>query len=217
MKKAAPPRLRLQPRRPRGRPKADDIEALESRLVSVAREAFILNGYGATSINSIAKSARVSKNTLYARFPSKAAMFQTIIARQIADVHHELEPATAAASLPEALRAYADVALRTSLNKQEQAINRLIMAEAYQFAELGETALGRFKVGIQSVTHIIEIFAERDRVPCRNPGAAAEVFLYSLYGWYTFAIATNRTMTDREYKNWIDNVIRIFVASRAEW
>lgn len=185
--------------------------------MSVAREAFILNGYGATSINSIAKSARVSKNTLYARFPSKAAMFQTIIARQIADVHDELEPATQAPSLPEALRAYTDVALRTSLNKEELAINRLIMAEAYQFPELGETALGRFKVGLQSVTRIIEVFAGRDRIPCRNPRAAAEVFLYSMYGWYTLAIATNRNVTDKEYKSWIDNVIRVFVASRNEW
>ncbi len=177
----------------------------------------MLNGYGATSVNSIAKSARVSKNTLYARFPSKAAMFQTIIARQIASVNHELGPVTEAATLPQALRAYADVALRTSLNKEELEINRLIMAEAYQFPELGETARGRFHVGIQSVTHIIEVYAERDRIRCRNPGAAAEVFLYSLYGWYTFSIATNRNVTDREYTPWIDNVIRIFVASRAEW
>lgn len=210
-------RLRLQPRRPRGRPKAEDVEALEERLVSVARQAFVLHGYGATSINAIAKSARVSKNTLYARFPSKAALFQTIIARQIANVHHEIGPTTDARTLAQALRAYADVALRTSLHKEELEVNRLIMAEAYQFPELGQSAQGRFQVGIHSVTRIIGVYAERDRVPCRNPKAAAEMFLYSLYGWYTFAIATNRKVADKEYSAWIDNVIKLFVASRAEW
>ncbi len=219
MRTKARPRLRLQPRRPRGRPKAEDVEALEARLVSVAREAFVLNGYGATSINAIAKSARVSKNTLYARFPSKAALFQTIIARQVESVshEHELRPSTEARSLTAALRVYVEIALARSLDQAGLEINRLILAEAHQFPELSESARSRFQIGVQSVARIIEVFAERDGVPCRNSIAAAQVFLYSVYGWYTFAIATNRPLTDKDRGPWIDTVIRIFVAGRADW
>jgi TetR/AcrR family transcriptional regulator, mexJK operon transcriptional repressor len=213
----ARPRLRLQPRRPRGRPKADDVEALEARLVSVARQAFVLHGYGATSINAIAKSARVSKNTLYARFPSKAALFQTIIAQQIASVDAELGPGADSRTLEDALRTFIEVALRTSLNKEGLEINRLIMAEAYQFPEIGQAARDRFQVGIANVARIIEAYAKRDRMPCRNASAAAEVFLYAVYGWYTFAVTTNRPGIDQERVPWIDNVIRIFLAGRAEW
>lgn len=217
MRTKARPRLRLHPRRPRGRPKTEDVEALEARLVSVAKQAFVLNGYGATSINAIAKSARVSKNTLYARFPSKAAMFQTIIARQIESAEDELRPTADARSLAEGLRAFVEVALRRSLTSDDLEINRLIMAESRQFPELGAAARGRFQIGVQNVARIIEVYAERDRVPCRNPVAAAEMFLYSVYGWYTFALATNRTLTDKERIPWIDTVIRIFLASRSEW
>jgi TetR/AcrR family transcriptional repressor of mexJK operon len=90
MQTRTPPRIKIQPRRPRGRPKTEDLEGLETRLVLVARQAFAVNGYGATSISSIVRCARVSKNTLYARFPSKAALFQAIVAGQIASVDEEL-------------------------------------------------------------------------------------------------------------------------------
>ena len=217
MRATARPRLRLQPRRPRGRPKAEDVEALEDRLVEVARQAFVLNGYGATSLNEIAKSARVSKNTLYSRFASKAALFQTIVAQQIRSADEELHPGPEVRSLTAALKFFVEVALKKSLDRRGLEINRLIMAEAYRFPELGATAEARFRLGVRSVADIIERYAERDGVPCRNPVAAAEVFLYSIYGRYTFALSTNRTLSGKAQASWIDNAIRIFVAGRAQW
>jgi len=219
MRTRTPPRLRTQSRRPRGRPKAEDLQALEARLVLVARHAFALHGYGATSINAIAKSARVSKNTLYARFPSKAALFQAIVAGQIASVDEELPRAAAEQdqSLGARLRAYMDVALRRSLSGEVLAINRLIMSESYQFPELAEAARARFAVGIQHVAAIVEECAKRDGIPCRNPVEAAELFLHSLYGWYTFVVIANRVVTDKERTSRIDGALRLFLASRAAW
>jgi len=219
MRKKTPPRLRLQPRRPRGRPKTGDVEALESRLAAVARQAFVLNGYGATSMNAIAKSARVSKNTLYTRFPSKASLFQLIVAGQIASVIEELPSAFEehAESLGDQLRAYVDLALRKSLSKDVLEINRLIMGESYQFPELGEAARARFQTGIQRVAHLIKVHAERDRIPCRSATAAAEVFMYSVYGWYTFVVVTGRPVTDRERTAWVGNAVSAFLASRSTW
>ena len=62
----------IQPRRPRGRPKTEDLAALEARLILVGRQLFYRHGYGATAMSAVAEAARVSKTTLYARFPSKA-------------------------------------------------------------------------------------------------------------------------------------------------
>jgi len=219
MRARKPPRLRLQPRRPRGRPKTEHVEALEARLVAVAREAFVLNGYGATSINAIARSARVSKNTLYARFPSKAALFQVIVARQIASVDEELPPPSDANPEPLAdqLRAYVDVALRISLSKDVRDINRLIMSESYRFPELGDAARARFQIGVQHVADIIEICAKRDRIRCRDAAAAAALFLYSIYGWYTFAMITNRPVSDAERTARVDTAVAMFLAGRPDW
>ena len=212
------PPLRIQPRRPRGRPKAEDLEGLEARLVLVARQAFVLHGYGATSINAIARSARVSKNTLYARFPSKAALLQAIVAQQIANVDQELPAANSDDQpLAEKLRTYVNVALRRSLSKDVIEINRLILSESFQFPELGEAARARFDVGVEHVAQLIESSAKHDRLVCRNAVVAAEVFLSAVYGWYNSVMITNRAISDKERKSWVDNVVRIFMASRSSW
>lgn len=212
------PKLQTQPRRPRGRPKADDVAALEARLVLVARQAFTLKGYGATSINSIAKSARVSKNTLYARFSSKGAMFRAIIAQQIAAVDAEL-PAAGRDDEPlqERLRAYVNVALRRSLSGDMLEINRLILSESHQFPELGEAFGARFQVGVAYIAQLIEEYARRDRISCRDSAAAAELILSAASGWYTSVMTANRVVSDRERTSWVDYAVRIFMASRSAW
>jgi len=213
------PRLRIQPRRPRGRPKAEHVEAIEARLILVARQAFIAHGYGATSINAIAKSARVSKNTFYARFPSKGDVFRAIVERQIAMVDGEFLPTSAGTdtSLEDTLRSYVNIALKRSLSGDALEINRLIMSEAYQFPELGEAARGRFLIGVEHVAKLIEECAQRDRCPCKDPAAAAELLLAAALGWYNFVMITNRAVSDKERALWVDKVIRVFIAGRSAW
>jgi TetR/AcrR family transcriptional repressor of mexJK operon len=212
-------RLGVQPRRRRGRPKTEDLDALKARLVLVARQAFVLSGYGATSINAIARSARVSKNTLYARFSSKAALFRAIVARQIAAVDEELQPRTGAddETLPKRICDYINVALKRSLSGDILEINRLILSESHQFPQLGEAASARFKVGVQNIARIIEECAQRDRIPCRDPAAAAALLLCAAQGWYISIMIANRMVSDRERATWVDNTVRCFVASRSAW
>jgi AcrR family transcriptional regulator len=219
IRKRAQATVRLQPRRPRGRPKADDLEALEARLALVARQAFALHGYGATSINAIARSARVSKNTLYARFPSKAAILQAIIARQIATVGDELRSISweASESLQDRLCMYINVALTNSLNREVLDINRLIMSESYQFPELAELSWSRFRRGVAHVAEIIEEFARRDRLPCKNAIRAAELLMYAVYGWYNSVVIANRKVSAAERTSWVAETVTIFLSSRAAW
>jgi TetR/AcrR family transcriptional repressor of mexJK operon len=212
-------RVRVQPRRPRGRPKTEDLEALKARLVLVARQAFVRSGYGATSINAIARSARVSKNTLYARFSSKADLFRAIVAQQIAAVDEGLAPRTGAddESLPHRICDYLNVALERSLSGDILEINRLILSESHRFPELAEASGARFQVGVQNVARIIEQCAQRDRIPCRDPAAAAALFLCAAQGWYMSIMIANRMVSDRERASWVNNTVGVFVAGRPAW
>src|SRR4051812_9281247 len=70
-------------RRPRGRPRTEDLKGLEARLLLEARKLFFERGYGATTMSDVADAARASKTTLYARYPSKAALLHAIVAEQI--------------------------------------------------------------------------------------------------------------------------------------
>lgn len=197
----------------------EDVQALEARLIAVARDAFILHGYGAVSINAVAKSARVSKNTLYARFPSKADLFQAIVSQQVASVDADLPSSTEGRSqaLDARLKNYVNVALAKSLTREILQINRLIVSESHRFDELADSAATRFRIGVQHVAAIIEECAERDRVPCRNPWAAAELFLCSINGWYNQIVIANRVVSEKERIAWVDEATRLFVAGRAGW
>ena len=211
--------VQIHPPRPRGRPKADDVKELEARLILAARRTFVANGYGATSIAAVARAARVSKNTLYARFPSKADLFRAIIDEQIAKVAFGPQEGARRGdkSLDGVLRRYAEHMLRASLGGEILQVNRLIYSEAGRFPELGEAAHGRMQVGVRQVAEHIRAFAVRDAVPCRDPDAAAEVLILMLKGWYGDVMLTSRDVGGPEIRDVVDRVVRLFMAGRASW
>lgn len=207
------------PPRPRGRPKAEDIEALEARIILVALQTFVANGYGATSIAAIARAARVSKNTLYARFPSKAELFRAIIDEQVATVDFPAgqDRGPGGTSLEATLRAYAEHMLRASLAGDILQVNRLIYSESGRFPELGEAASARMQVGVQQVAAHIREAAARDAIACRDPEAAAEVYIMTLKGWYGDVMLTNREVSGPEIDAAVAKILRVFLAGRPHW
>src|SRR5947208_875980 len=56
-----------------GRPSREQAARLGERILDVATHLFLSHGYGATSIEAVARRARVSKRTFYHRFPDKPA------------------------------------------------------------------------------------------------------------------------------------------------
>src|SRR5262245_46694000 len=71
--------------RPRaGRPSKADAAQLGERIVDAAGTLFFTLGYGATTIEGIARRARISKRTLYVRFADKASLFDAVVRRTIA-------------------------------------------------------------------------------------------------------------------------------------
>ena len=61
-------------------PKAKVMARSRALLVKAAREAFLLSGYGESSVNRIAQEAGVSIKTLYRHFGSKDELFGAVIA-----------------------------------------------------------------------------------------------------------------------------------------
>src|SRR5437762_10328300 len=61
-----------------GRPTAKAQRALDDRILAVAEAFFLNRGYDATSMAAIAAEARIGKQTLYRRYPNKAALFRSV-------------------------------------------------------------------------------------------------------------------------------------------
>jgi AcrR family transcriptional regulator len=74
-----PPARKLKGVRKGGRPLRADALKLREQILHVATELFLEQGYGATSIESVAAHAGVSKRTFYDRFEDKAALFAAVV------------------------------------------------------------------------------------------------------------------------------------------
>ena len=71
----AKPRTRARTSRGRGRPTKRAAGDIADTIVDTALACFRQRGFEAASIDAIAAACRISKHTLYRRFPSKDALF----------------------------------------------------------------------------------------------------------------------------------------------
>src|SRR5262252_6160826 len=66
-----------------GRPSRADAEKEGERILDVATGLFLSLGYGATSIEAVARQSGISKRTLYHRFRDKPELFVAVVHRII--------------------------------------------------------------------------------------------------------------------------------------
>jgi TetR/AcrR family transcriptional repressor of mexJK operon len=108
-------------------------------ILAAARKTFLARGFGAVSMDAIAREAGASKATLYAYFASKEELFGAMIARESEYYARgfsagELDPGDVEASLT----AIAERFLRLLLLPDVIAINRIIIGEVARFPVLAE-------------------------------------------------------------------------------
>jgi AcrR family transcriptional regulator len=154
-----------------GRPSKDQVEALGDHVVAVADALFIEKGYGATSMAMVAARARVGKQTLYRRFPDKAALFREVVRRRID-----------AMTLGE-LKTMGRAALDTVLDPEFVRLYRIIIAEALPFPELACAASDNW--GSSFADRCIDAIRQAQTMGlCRagDPETLAQCFLWSLVG-----------------------------------
>jgi AcrR family transcriptional regulator len=76
--------------------RSEQVAQTRAALVAAGRRLFGANGFAATSVEDIAREARVTTGALYHHFPTKAAVFEAVFEQ----VHADLGAATLA-SVPE--------------------------------------------------------------------------------------------------------------------
>lgn len=142
---------KAESKRPRGRPRPEDVADIEDQLLAVALQEFQDQGYGAASVSRIVKTAGMSKTTLYSRYPSKESLFLAILKQQIERYSPwaslSIDIASGTSNLEKGLKSYADRTLEMSLANDEIAINQLIYSEIHRFPELGAAAAERTSIG----------------------------------------------------------------------
>ena len=106
-------------------------------VTRAARQLFLDQGFSATSMDAVAKAAGVSKATLYAYFPSKEALFASLIMAECEGMQRHLpQPDLSDGFLP-ALRRFARQYVDAFIRRKDVAFVRIIANESGRFPELG--------------------------------------------------------------------------------
>jgi TetR/AcrR family transcriptional repressor of mexJK operon len=112
----------------------------ECSIISAARKLFLEQGFAETSMDAIARSACVSKATLYAYFPSKEALFAHLIEAECRLNASRLQMPDLDIGLVEALRVFArqfvEVFIKCDSMAFSMAFFQAVCGERLRFPEL---------------------------------------------------------------------------------
>ncbi len=198
-----------------GRPSRAAALQLRDRILEVATELFLTEGYGSTSIEAVAVRARISKRTFYHRFDDKAALFAAVVHRIIEQIRPPPEvPLLEGATLQEILRRLAGLILRAALSPQAIALHRLITAESARFPNLVRAV---YDDGwAQEATVLIGDLLCRElrdpRLTIERRNFAAAQFLHMVVALPQRRImGLGVPMTPRELDAWADDAVNLFL------
>ena len=173
---------------PKGVPEAPRAAPAERRdtdspkyqaIMDAAREVILEEGYGAASVDAIARRAGVSKATLYAYFNSKAELFGAMVERACRTSFAPLfadgiDQEDVARGLTQIAQNFATVLMTPS----SLALNRVVMGEAVRFPELGRAYYeGGPALVVGAVTDYLMAANRAGRLSVPEPRLAAEQFV----------------------------------------
>jgi AcrR family transcriptional regulator len=147
-------------------------------ILDVARQAFLSDGFSATSMSRIAAEVGGSKATLYSYFPSKKALFEAVAERESAFLIEQLFRVSPSrgdfrADLSELTRRFLTVLVSDRMISG----HRLIVAESGLFPEIGRTAYAlTVKRGLEQLSAYFQKAMDAGYVRPSSPMFAAEVF-----------------------------------------
>jgi AcrR family transcriptional regulator len=182
-----------------GRPDKHAAVLLGQHIVDVADSLFVAKGYAATSMASIASCARIGKQTLYSRYPDKAALFREVVSRRInrmlvaVNDSHMDDPVAGVKVLGRA-------ALAIVLDPEFVTLNRIVIAESNHFPEMASLAADCW--GAAFVARCAELIGTAQCAGlCKtgDPLAITRIFLWGLVGApLHFALAGGDRLFTRE-------------------
>lgn len=156
----------------------DETGGKAETILAAAERAFLESGFGAVSMDRIARDAGASKATVYAHFTSKEELFGAVVGhvsrRRFGGFSAEaLDPGDIEASLLTIARRFLDLIL----SPEAIALNRIIVGEVARFPALAEVF---WEAGPERTRAQIEAFLRRaaaaGSLALPDPRAAAEQF-----------------------------------------
>ncbi len=197
-----------------GRPTAVAAALLEDTILDHATAAFLNDGYAATSIEAIARHARVAKRTIYARWPGKPALFVSVVQRLVSGWISSAAVWLEADDLEAALQVAARAILKVGLTPEAIALHRLMVAEAGRFPELRAmmTQAGA-REGVARIAALLQAAVAAGKLRPLDTEFAAEQFMHLvLAGPQRRAVGLGPVLDPGELDAWGAAAVRLFLS-----
>lgn len=198
-----------------GRPSLEASEQLRGHILDVATTMLLSDGYGATSIEDIARQARISKRTFYARFKGKPELMNAVVLRFIDNLR---PPANVLLidgdGLQNILTNLASLILHAAMTPRALQMQRLIIAESERFPDL---ALAIAKAGGRQeaeklISDLLMSHSKDASLKLKEANFAAQHFLQmvvSVPQLRAFSLGT--PMTRSELEAWPARTVELFL------
>jgi TetR/AcrR family transcriptional repressor of mexJK operon len=172
---ATPPR--------RGRPPGREGR----ELLAVAREVFLDRGFAGTTMDAVAARARVSKQSLYAAYPSKGALYEAVVRDWVDLGYDALAPHTQALAhagdVRSGLLRFAGVLQAGILSTPVLQMRTLVAAQADAFPQVAaDYAIRSWDRNISHLAQALRTLHDRDLLDVDDLGVAAEQFVWLVIG-----------------------------------
>lgn len=172
------------PKKKPGRPTLEDSVLVDERILEAAADVFLEKGFARARMDEIASRAGITKQTVYARFASKDALFGALAGRFSGLVFSPLEVTRDSKQSPrEFLIQFAIAVVSVLRDARSQRLFVMLAAEARAFPDLASATWvegpGRLRIRLRRFfDHQIEL--KRMTIP--DPDFAVEQFLGLLVG-----------------------------------
>jgi len=197
-----------------GRPSLAEAQRLGERILDVATDFFLSHGYGSTSIEAIARRARISKRTFYHRFPDKPALFVAVVHRIVDRLRPPPDLPLLEGNIRQILERLAGLILRAALSPQAVALNRMIIGESARFPKVAAVVTARGVTGeaVRFIAGILEREAHAGNLALDDATFAAQQFLYMVISLpQRRAMGLGVPMSATEIEAWPRDVVALFL------
>ena len=196
-----------------GRPPQATLAARMQHLLAVAGDEFVTRGFAEASISRIARTAGVSKTTIYARFPTKDALLLAVIEDRISRAREAVLDGmpTMTGEPAQVLTRFGMRLARDWTTPRVVAIYRLIISEVVRFPQLAKIFTSTTEVIRSTLTNYLREQAAAGTLAITDPEAAGRQFGMLAYAELRERTMLGETITEERLTATVERAVQLFL------
>ena len=195
---------RPQPRKLRG--------GSREAIVEAAARLFLERGFGAVSMDELAKAAGVARRTLYNQFASKEEIFREMLERVAADLETAFPPGLETqGDVGDVLRLVARMIIGLHKNPEYYGFLRMVVSDSRQFPWIASEFAAVMDPLNERLTKYLAHLTRLGVLDCPDPLLAAHVFMGILNEFSLWPLLIGRDRLPVASEDVVEETIRIFM------